>query len=665
MSQVNHTDKTSEKALSALAFLEANRQISSNTDRLEYFMPLVEETISNLSNVAFSLDDLQEMLESSYQIKLPETILSTLALRCCRKQFLKKENNKYHRTEKPMSYSASTKRRSELEEQVASLLDSAEQYAKSTGQIVDGHVDGKTLRASLLSFIDAGFGDTSFSQSPDLQQSTSEQGGFFADFVSSQHSKDASIMSTIGTIARGAIIRDAAFFPGLITEMQSFRGLIVYLDSHIVCWCLGMSTVEDERYANEALAILRKSGVVYEVLTQTVDEIHGILYAIESKWEYQDLSSLPQSYSRCMKRRGLTKDAVFELRNSLKERIDELGLRVVDSQPRDGKYVAGEEELAEKLRDRNDPQGSWSPRVQHDVNCIAEVLGMRGGAEPRKIGDAKALFVTVSSGTIRSINRWWHEDEGHSELVIPPVLHFRNLTNYVWLSNPSEGFEQIGNASVLITCATIMAPSEPVWNAYISRLREMVENGSMTRERAQAIIQQNDLQSILKKEEDEAKETDIDNDTFFNDVTDKVIQSISRPALANQEKNHRSEIERIDAKHKEEMDAANAQANSERARADKLEEQINETEEKRKVVAEKKSKHIATILTIVAAVAYVGIVFVVMRYLTNDFKNDGSFNNSFIISCVLTIALAFAGICFDFTVFRKSIEKCIMKRLLI
>ena len=53
----------------------------------------------------------------------------------------------------------------------------------------------------------------------------------------------------------------------------------------------------------------------------------------------------------------------------------------------------------------------------------------------------------------------------------------------------------------MITCASAMLPSQDTWNAYMSKLDAMVESGSISAEKALAIIQSNDLDLILRKEE--------------------------------------------------------------------------------------------------------------------------------------------------------------------
>lgn len=626
----NQSIDITSKELSALAYLEASRQANPGSDRLAYFMPMVEETISQLTGLSFTSKDLRERIQSQFCINLPIAVISALLSRCCNNGYLTKDHGRYTRTEASMPMSSLIDSRRGLERETEELLAAAKRTIANNADIQKKWSDDE-LKSRLFHFIDSAYGDATLAQTSGANEELEP----WTTLFSAGFQNEAKLMATIEALGRGAIVRDAAFFPGLITDSQAFRNTIAFFDSAIVCWALGISSYEHEHYAKEAIGTLKQSGVVCRVLSTTVDEIRGILHAIETDWRIRIADPSPNSYSRFMRQRKFTKDKVFELRSVLDQEIEKLGLQMVDSHHRVKQYVSDEAKLAERLSDECDHDGVWSNRVHHDVTCIAEVLTIREGCEPRQLNDVKAVFAAVSRRTISNVRKWWLEDERHSESVIPPILKFENLVNYVWLSNPIAAFDGIGKEATLITCASAMLPSQETWKIYTSKLEAMVKDGEMSSEKAIAIVQSNDLDLILRKEEKTKGQIDCSDADVFARVTDEVVQAISQPALDAQAAHFEDEINALNAEHASELGRKQDEIGLKQDRIDHMQEDIDRLKRQHANEIAQRSKKKACCFSVVIVIVFLAVIAGIIWGLTDGFLNDGSFNNAAIASIAI------------------------------
>ena len=655
----------SGRALSALALLEASRRNNRNADRLDLFMPLVELSLVEMSGVSFTVLDLQKEIVNQFALSLPLNIVKTLLARCANRQLVSKENGSYVRTEKPIQYSQALSQKKRLEEDLDWLVKEVKKYIDDEG-LVEFKDSDSTLKHELIDYLKYGFGDMMFSVAEDQEELApfSLEGNVWPYFLADRIGDDSRIRNVIDDLVKGYAVYNASFFPGFASQAPSFQRLIVYLDAPVLCWALGMSTPVREKYIGEVLLLLKSAGVVCRVFEHTIDEVNGILYWIEQSWGTIDRRGGEDSFLHSMALRGMTANDVFELRNSLHEVVSgDLSLVIEPAFSREPKHVGDESALAQRLASEQDTPGQWSNRVSYDVRSVAEILRIREGKEARSIQQAKAICLTISPRTLKSIKDWWIKDEGHSTETIPPALSMEAIANYVWLANPTEQMESINGDKILITCATAMAPSPEVWSECIARLDHLVSKKRMTEEKAAAIILNSDIGRMLKDEERKNPSADcIDYERVFEAAENKMAM----PKIRQQADEYEEKIRQV----KGELEDSQSMLSQEARRRCEVEQKLDDGSEEierirnklneRESSIERACRGAATFLAcflILVLLAAIPIIFPLA--VEALFPNDGSYDNAFWVTVLITLmALVVSTIKF------KAIKECIANFLI-
>src|SRR5262249_8628555 len=120
------------------------------------------------------------------------------------------------------------------------------------------------------------------------------------------------------------------------------------------------------------------------------------------------------------------------LASSLPSQLKAVGVHIREVPAHDRRYTLGEAALAEVLAD---PQTGDvdSPRVRHDIDCVAAVLTQRRGVSRNSFEESSAVFCTTSGGVIKGVQTWYREQ---GERGVPPIVHQYALTSLAWLKRP-------------------------------------------------------------------------------------------------------------------------------------------------------------------------------------------------------------------------------------
>lgn len=521
--------------LIALALLEANsRSGQYANDRLGLFLPLVIEALQNFVGVEFSAIDIQASIRRRFDMELPIHVISALLNRCRKKGYLKREKQKYSRTGELLPYFDAVERKQEIAEEHRKLVQAMVEYADKNGV---GKFTPMIMSRLLSKYLDNNFRSLSVRSLPFDGKDSSEFDDFnwISAFLLEEKDTHPEFVQTVVSLVRGRVVYDAAFLPGFSEGEQRLKGLIVYLDSPLICRGLGYVSKEESIFVKEAIRALEDAGVICRVLDCTIREIESVMDTVYLHWGSPSVNEPPDSYVYCMPMQGFNRDdALLVSANAESVIKEELGLSVVPTPPRKEEYVSDEKALAKRLKKRDGTLDD--ERIWHDVNCVAAVLATRKGKYANKIQNSQALFVSLSKLTIRNVNLWWQHDEGRTDIA--PIFSLTDLANLAWLYGGANS-DSFSKEALMASCAAAMVPSEEVWNVWSTKLSKWVDCGKLTSEEAKDRLFSLDARAVVREYGE--KLIDDNNDEVFEVVLSEIDKRVADKVYQKELKRHESE----------------------------------------------------------------------------------------------------------------------------
>lgn len=635
--------------LSSLAFLQANINASTGiSDRLDYFMPLMLEVLHKLEGTHFSLDDVRRLLIREFELALPGPVVGSLLRRCCRKNYLVKNNGRYERTNKKLPYSAATEKRREIDSKLNRLVDALTQYASTEGV---GVFSTTQVRKMLGKYLDFNFKSLSLGTLSDVDEKTHEEDNdvrWINRFIRISMGENQEIIETIVELVRGRVVFDAAMLPGFADGPQTFSGVRIFLDSPVLCSIFGYVSKEDQRLYKEAVALLQEAGAKIEVLDCTVKELESVMESVYTNWGHPRPGEPPRSYIYTMPEQGFNRDEAKLVSADGEVKIrQELGINSVEVPSRNRQFVVDEAALEKRLQRKNHANWSQKNRIKHDIDCISAVMTIRSGKTASRIKGSRAFFVSESKLTIQNIRKWWNIDEARNDL--PPIFSLIDLANLAWLYSPKQD-SSILKDTVMSTCAAAMVPTDRVWQAWVTIISEHQRSGKITEEDACQLLFSNDIKSALA----EYDAIDTQDETFFNNFLSDASKGIAAKYYAQDYQKINETISKDQQRIGLLEDEKKQLESSVRRYKDEVEHLQNDRE--------KRIREITRVVVFLIKLL-IGALFAAMIYLlVYDFDLD-NFKSIDYIQVVIAIITFAGGIALHFSKVKNAIYKLIDSRL--
>ena len=292
------------------------------------------------------------------------------------------------------------------------------------------------------------------------------------------------------------------------------------------------------------LDLLREAGGRLTVLDPTIREIYRVLNRIQ---ELIGTSAgrhelRPTPLVRHFLRSGYRPSDVAKERGLVRHNLQyELRLNIKEAPDHAPDYTDDEEALGQALadkRERGDPMRS--PRVLHDVDCIAAVQTLRRGQAPARLDNARALFVSRSPEVCRNTTRWWR-DQGYSG--IPPAVHQLWLGSVLWLKTrrPIDAVGDYPILSLVSLCESALRPDPDVWATFLERLDSLVKDARLSEDEAVVVLCSDLTDTFLSRAQDDWGDDATPDANSIAEVIERV-QSHYRAETEEKEQALRQEV---------------------------------------------------------------------------------------------------------------------------
>lgn len=508
--------------LVTVAYLQT--KIERQGDNLGILMPLIIDTVYRYREPSFVAVDIQCDIERRHGILIPLQVIDTLLKRAVKGERIERKHGRYWISqESKIEYPNIDSDIERITERQNNLVEEYIKFSNASGREVH---DKETGLKQLFSFfnkeqISILLGDDIENGTPNRTKSDLVVAKFIQHLAKTQNQ----LLEVIREILAGLVVYNSLFGKALTFGQLKLDGLKVVFDSPLVWQTLGWEGDENKKMMLETMAMLENAGAKCIVFEKSIMEIKRILAMLESKLGTSaGISSLR---STDLVRNFLVKrfdpQMIKTLSLLLEESVVKAGFEITDTPTRIPEFTAGEQDLTELLTNPN-TNDETEPRVIHDVDCIAGVISFRKNKCTEKLKDSKSVFVTLSSRLVKNVLIWWKKYEKCTGIC--PAIHVRSITNYVWLSSPTQYSDYKLNDLIAI-CSTILKPSLATWKRFIERLEILTNSNVITNDEMSLIVVSGMTDELLLTAEIEcADNDDIDANTF-----DQVVQRVKADYL--------------------------------------------------------------------------------------------------------------------------------------
>ena len=455
-------------------------------DYFGMFLPFVQDGIIRLGRDSFEVGEVKKEIEEAFGLRLPTNTLKKLLGRLTRNDFLEREAGRYFVKEKVEETSTIDRAQQQASRELKALSKAFQEFAQEQDLIV---VDKEEAAALLFTFLEDHQVNLLLEDTYDaLEFSPGSLGRketrVVARFLSEECVEDPNLYGYLETILTGFVLQNALLLKDIGSPSKEFDSLKVYFDSGFLFGLLGYKGEARQRANTETAQLLEDTGASLRCFETTTSEMKRVLAAIERKLGTAEGRErmFQTPLSRYFLTRRMSPSDVQEAIALLEEDLREIGIQIDIRPDRKRHSTLDESELARRLsRGEDDEQ---SPRVKHDVDCVAAVITLRRAQATLSWDDAKAVFASHSGGVIRTVEGWF---EDQSVGGVPPIIPVVRLADLAWLKRPASASKLKLNELVAL-CVAALRPSREAWDKFLRHLDRLKQSDRISTDEAATIV---------------------------------------------------------------------------------------------------------------------------------------------------------------------------------
>lgn len=488
------------KGLATIALLKT--RLDQNQDHLGLFEPFVADALLHMPSSDFVAADVKAILQQRTGILVPTGAVQTLLNRFARQRMIHRAGGRYVFGTEPVPDPRLDETRAV---EAANLTHLAEQFINFSAQESVGFPSTDEALIALATFISDNkvhlvlktpLPDSPLSRSSQSRRMTR----LIARFITHRCLASDDLRPAFESLVEGILVEDTLFLRDLDVASQRFRDLTVVLDTPILFAAIELTGTTNAVAASEGLHLLREAGARTVAFDRTVAEMRRILAVYERHLATAEgrLRLFQTDLTRHVLTAKMTPADIHVISSTLEQRLAKIGVSVRPLPPHDRRYTLDEQALAAPLR-RPDDHDPDSPRVQHDVDCIAGVLTLRAGRSSASLERCNVVFATSSGPVVRTVQQWYFSQ---NETGIPPAIHQLALTSIAWLKKPAAA-PDIKIHELAAICAAALRPTRETWSRVVETLKTLSSEGVITDDEIAAVVVSELIEPMLARLDDD------------------------------------------------------------------------------------------------------------------------------------------------------------------
>lgn len=329
------------------------------------------------------------------------------------------------------------------------------------------------------------------------------------------------------SLLEGILLADVLLMKDIHNSQMNFSNCRVYLDTRILLAALGLNGTADEIAAKEGLAAIRNAGAQTAAFERTVTEIRGILRVYEDKLSTNKgrLELFPTMMTSHMIAKRYSAADVKVMALEVEQNLKAMAINVFPYPKHIPAFTFDEQALSRILSSSNDSAEEITPRVRHDVDCVAAILTTRAGQVSYDLERSRAVFSTTSGLVVKNVQSWYADQKGEG---LSPVVHHAFLTTLAWLKKPAFS-KSLKLQELAAICFSAMRPTGAAWEKMLGTLREYVADGRMSDDESVAIVASGLTETLLSQLDDNFSP----DSGSINDAIERVRAELRREHMAD------------------------------------------------------------------------------------------------------------------------------------
>jgi hypothetical protein len=516
--------QSSPRGLATLALLKT--RFDDRCDHIGLLEPFVEDALAHCRLESFLPADIAAILLERTGLQVPQETVRVLLGRFA-KRGVKREGGRYFLSQTipdPGLDAALLKEQSAQQELAKAFVD----VARDSGVPMADEDALPTLATFVAENKVPLILDSAIADSPLDRSSLPRKVARMAARFLSEHCLESShLRPQLDSLVEGLVLRDTLLLKDLASVNQKFQKLIVALDSPILFALLDLTGIANAVAARDSLQVLRDAGAQTVAFDRTISEMRRILRIYEEHLGSTDgrLSLYPTDLTRHVLTSQLTPSDVRTISATLERRLALNGVSVIVVPQHEARYTLDEKALAAALASDTAATDADSPRVRHDVDCVAATLTTRRGLVTTRVENSLAVYCTIAGRVIRNVQNWYR---GQQEGGFPPIVHLSALTSLAWIKKPG-GATGVKLHELMALCAAALRPSRKMWTRFVENLRVLRQDGTLSDDETVAVVASDMTDPILGDIEEEG-----------DPHTDTIVAAIERVR-----EQYRSEFEQV------------------------------------------------------------------------------------------------------------------------
>jgi len=461
---------------------------------LESFFPIIGEAILQLPESAISLRDLQRQLRQNFGLDIPRNTIQTLLLRLRAKGYVvQKDGAVYKNKEVLTKLNFKSMKESVLESHrifIEGLREHAQRaFAKDWDTTKAQNVILTYLKQHQLLVVASSVHGTVIPTIPAAQQSDLY---VIADFVQACQKENPAYLTYLDTLAKGNMLANALYLTDIGSPDIKFRETTLYFDTSFLIFALGYAGEEREQPCRELLELCYAQNASLACFSHTYDEVYGVLDACAHRIRSGQLRDAYGPTIEYFLERRLSDSDIQLIMARLETDLKALRIEVLEKPEYFHALVIDEAALESEIRKRIEYKTDQAAR--RDVDSISAIYRLRGERTSDKVERCRALFVTTNHDLVNATRKFFIASEGRP--VIPLCLTDYDVTNLVWLKNPSLA-PNLPFHQLIANAYAALQPSEVLWKKYLEEVTQLEKQGKFTAQDVHLLRYSMDAKHIL------------------------------------------------------------------------------------------------------------------------------------------------------------------------
>ena len=297
---------------------------------------------------------------------------------------------------------------------------------------------------------------------------------FFSLFVENVKKRSEFKYSRLKDVMCGCLMAEAIETLSYKQDDGKFKGVDFYFDAPMLLDMFDLNSRDSTAYVREIVDSIKKFGGRVSTFEHCVVEAEKVLTAV--LYAYRDNPALVSfDIGLRIKENSAHVSRVVSISGNLRKMLVDAGIFIVDAEARESQdkffLPFSQSKEDEMFNDIGHQHSGVDGRI-NDAKSIATVFRLRGFLSPKKMAQAKAIFVTKNAQIAKVSTRWQKHTLKNDSSCISATFYDATLAAYLW-THFGFDLDKMASRKLLSSCATLLAPGSQMMDT----LRTIIYDG--------------------------------------------------------------------------------------------------------------------------------------------------------------------------------------------